>query len=95
VSPELLARAGFTPRESDVIYWLTRGKSNEEIAKLLSLRADSVSRHLHTIYEKMGVEHRVAATIGALELARKLHAGSLAVQGGKVLLTVPIRSCAN
>jgi len=91
VSPELFAGAGFTPRESDVLYWLTRGKSNEEIAKLLRLRADSVSRHLRTIYDKMGVEHRVAATIRALDLARRLHVRSLAVQGGEVALTVRTR----
>ena len=91
VSPELFAGAGFTPRESDVLYWLTRGKSNEEIAKILRLRADSVSRHLRTIYDKMGVEHRVAATIRALNLARNLHARSLAGEGGEVTLTVRTR----
>ncbi|AKV00260.1 Two-component response regulator [Labilithrix luteola] len=89
LAPELFAAVGFTPRESDVLYWLTRGKSNDEIAKILRMRADSVSRHLHTIYEKMGVEHRVAATIGAVELARKLRAESLSVRGGGILLTVP------
>jgi DNA-binding CsgD family transcriptional regulator len=92
LSPELFAGVGFTPRESDVLYWLTRGKLNEEIARILHLRADSVSRHLQTIYEKMGVEHRVAATIRALDLARKLHARSLALQGGEVSLTVRTRA---
>ena len=91
ISPELFAQAGFTPRESDVLYWLTQGKSNEEIAKILRLRADSVSRYLQGIYEKMNVEHRVAATVQALALARMLHANTLALQGGDVLLTVPTR----
>ena len=68
--------------------WLTRGKSNVEIARLLRLRADSVSRHLQAIYEKMGVEHRVAATVRALELACRVHAAELASQGGKVRLAV-------
>jgi DNA-binding CsgD family transcriptional regulator len=88
VTPEIFARAGFTPRESDVIHWLTQGKSNEEIALLLHIRADSVSRHLQTIYEKMGVDHRVAATLRALELARKFHTESLAMQGGEISLVV-------
>jgi DNA-binding CsgD family transcriptional regulator len=91
VSPELFARAGFTPRECDVIFWLTRGKSNDEIAALLHIRADSVSRHLQTIYEKMGVDHRVAATLHALDLAKKYHAESLAMQGGEVSLVVTTR----
>lgn len=89
VTPDLFAGAGFTPRESDVLYWLTRGKTNEEIAKLLRMRPDSVSRHLQTVYEKMGVEHRVSATIRALDLARKLHASQLALKGGSVSLAVP------
>lgn len=91
IAPELFARAGFTPRECDVLYWLTRGKSNAEIALLLRLRGDSVSRHLHSIYDKMGVDHRVAATIRALELARRLHVESVAMQGGAVSFVVPTR----
>lgn len=81
VTPEIFAEAGFTPRESDVIYWLTQGKSNDEIAMLLHIRADSVSRHLHAICEKMGVEHRIAAACQALALARQAHARR-AMDGG-------------
>ncbi|HVE16930.1 MAG TPA: LuxR C-terminal-related transcriptional regulator, partial [Chthoniobacterales bacterium] len=91
VTPEIFAQAGFTPRECDVIFWLTRGKSNDEIASLLHIRADSVSRHLQTIYEKMGVDHRVAATLHALELAKQFHTEFLATQGGEVSLVVATR----
>lgn len=91
IAPELFARAGLTPRECDVLYWLTRGKSNAEIASLLRLRGDSVSRHLHSIYDKMGVDNRVAATIRALELARRLHVESLARRGGAASFVVPTR----
>lgn len=88
LSPDLYARAGFTPRESDVIHWLTQGKSNDEIATILRIRSDSVSRNLQTIYDKMGVEHRVAATLHALSLARRIHAETQATEGGAVRLTV-------
>ena len=91
VSPVLFEKAGFTPRECDVIFWLTRGKSNDEIAKILRLRTDSVSRHLQVIYQKMGVDQRVAAVIHALDLARKIHADTLAMQGGAVSLVAPTR----
>jgi hypothetical protein len=40
---------------------------------------------------QMGVDHRVAATIRALALARKLHAASLAMEGRDVSLVVPVR----
>lgn len=56
---------------------------------LLRIRADSVSRHLHAIYEKMGVEHRVAATCGAFEIARRAPLG-VAMEGG-VPLSVATR----
>lgn len=91
ITPELFEHAGFTPRECDVLCWLARGKSNEEIASLLHLRADSVSRHLQSTYVKMGVEHRVAATIVALQLARQLHAESQVVNGRQGLLAVGTR----
>lgn len=90
-SPELFARAGFTSRESDVLFWLTQGKTNEDIAKILSLRPDSVSRYLRTIYEKIGVEHRVAAVIRALDLARTLYAKTLPILHGERLLRVGTR----
>jgi len=83
--PEVFARLGFTPHESEVIHWLTQGKSNEEIAALLHIRADSVSRHLHSICEKMGVEHRVAAACHALALAQKEHR-RFAMEGGVPLV---------
>ena len=92
LSPELFHRAGYTPRECDVIYWLTQGKSNDEIAELLRIRADSVSRNLQAIYIKMGVEHRVAATLHALALAKRLHAETIALRGGDVSLAVDTRS---
>lgn len=91
VAPEHFEGAGFTPRESDVIYWLTMGKSNEEIGKLLRIRADSVSRHLQAIYEKMGVDHRVAATVHALALARAAQAQALRLNGGAVGLRTATR----
>jgi DNA-binding CsgD family transcriptional regulator len=90
VAPALFASAGFTPRECDVLYWLTRGHTNHEIAKVLKLRDDSVSRHLQSIYCKLAVDHRVAAVLAGLALARRLYAELCAAQGG-VALTVATR----
>src|SRR5439155_21443848 len=50
-----------TPRECDVLHWLARGKSNAEIAAILGLKPDTVSKHLERIYPKLGVENRAAA----------------------------------
>lgn len=91
LTPELFELAGFTPRECDVLAWLTQGKTNEEIATLLRLRADSVSRHLQNIYGKLGVEHRVGATIAALQLARELHGEAVLLGQGERTHVVPTR----
>jgi DNA-binding CsgD family transcriptional regulator len=50
-----------TPREREVLLWLTRGKSNSEIAKILEIKPATVSKHLERIYPKLGVENRAAA----------------------------------
>jgi len=88
VSPDLFAQAGFAPRECDVIYWLTQGKTNAEIARLLRIRTDSVSRHLQTIYIKMGVEHRVAAVLHALDTASRLRRQREEGKGSSIDLAV-------
>jgi DNA-binding CsgD family transcriptional regulator len=82
---ETFSRAGFTPRECDVLFWLTQGKSNADIAMLMNMRSDSVHRHLRTICEKLGVEHRSAAAIEAIALARRLQSVPPAVSGGVAL----------
>lgn len=81
----VFSRAGFTPRECDVLYWLTQGKSNADIAMLMNMRSDSVHRHLRTICEKLGVEHRSAAAVEAITLARRLQSPESAVPGGVAL----------
>lgn len=54
-------------REAEVLRWLARGKSNPEIASILSIERGTVKRHLENIYAKLGVENRHAALLHALE----------------------------
>jgi DNA-binding response OmpR family regulator/DNA-binding CsgD family transcriptional regulator len=51
-----------TAREAEVLLWLARGKSNRDIADILSLRPRTVDKHLETIFRKLGVENRTAAS---------------------------------
>jgi LuxR family maltose regulon positive regulatory protein len=60
---------GLTPRESEVLWLLAEGKSNQEIAEELVLSVRTVERHISTIYEKIdahGKAARAAATAFAL-----------------------------
>lgn len=50
-----------TPRETQVLVWVTRGKRNEEIARLLFMSPATVRKHLEHVYEKLGVQSRAEA----------------------------------
>lgn len=50
-----------TLRESEVLLWTTHGKSNKEIAEILSLSPRTVNKYLEQIFSKLGVENRTTA----------------------------------
>jgi DNA-binding CsgD family transcriptional regulator len=61
-----LCRRGLTPRESEILWWVTEGKTNREIAIILGRSARTVQIHLNNVYRKLGVETRTAAAMLAL-----------------------------
>lgn len=52
---------GLTSREGEVLSWLSKGKTNRDIAQILGLSPRTVDKHLEQIYSKLGVENRTAA----------------------------------
>ena len=52
---------GLTTREAEVLLWVGRGKSNKDIAEILSLSPRTVNKHLEQVFAKLGVENRTAA----------------------------------
>ena len=52
------ARAGLTPRESEVALLALKGLSSPEIAQVLSMSDKTVRQHLTRVYEKHGVSGR-------------------------------------
>ena len=56
-----LQHAALTPRETEVLSWIAKGKTNRDIAEILSLSHRTVNKHLEHIYQKLGVETRAAA----------------------------------
>ncbi|HET8693113.1 MAG TPA: response regulator [Aquabacterium sp.] len=63
-APEVPARlidAALTPRETEVLSWLAKGKTNRDIADILGMSHRTVNKHLEHIFEKLGVETRAAA----------------------------------
>ncbi|HWY78001.1 MAG TPA: helix-turn-helix transcriptional regulator [Verrucomicrobiae bacterium] len=59
---------GLTARESEVLFWVTRGKTNHEVALILGSATRTVQKHLERIFSKLGVESRTAAAGRALEV---------------------------
>jgi DNA-binding NarL/FixJ family response regulator len=55
-------RFSVTERESEVLFWLVRGKTNKEISQILSMSPRTVNKHLEPIYRKLSVENRSSAT---------------------------------
>lgn len=54
-----------TLRESEVLLWIAKGKSNRDIGDILGLSARTVNKHLEQVYVKMGVENRSTAAVKA------------------------------
>jgi DNA-binding CsgD family transcriptional regulator len=59
--------AGLTPREVEVLGLVATGMTNAQIAAELFLSPRTVETHLTSIYHKLGVTSRAAATRFALE----------------------------
>jgi DNA-binding response OmpR family regulator len=58
---EFSRELGLTAREGEVLSWLSKGKTNRDIAQILGLSPRTVDKHLEQIYAKLGVENRTAA----------------------------------
>lgn len=63
--PEDLQSLGLTPREAEVLFWVTQGKTNEDVTRIMSISLSAVKKHLLRVYEKLGVENRTAAANAA------------------------------
>jgi DNA-binding NarL/FixJ family response regulator len=61
---------GLTSREGEVLSWLSKGKTNRDIAQILGLSPRTVDKHLEQIYSKLGVENRTAAAAVAANATR-------------------------
>ena len=56
-------RLKLTVREAEVLLWISRGKTNRDIADILGLSPRTVNKHLEQIFAKIGVENRAAAAV--------------------------------
>jgi len=51
-----------------VLLWVAQGKSNAEVGVILGMAEKTVKQHLGSIFAKLGLENRNAATLQAVEV---------------------------
>ena len=59
-------RYRLTPRELEIVPHIAVGASNRDIAQMLSVREDTVKRHLSNIFDKLGVYSRLELALFAI-----------------------------
>ena len=67
-SPERSASVeALTDREREVLVLIARGKSNQDLARELTISLDTVKSHIRHVFTKLGVQNRAQAVIAAYE----------------------------
>jgi two-component system response regulator DegU len=56
-----ISSRGLTPRELDVLKWVVKGKTNQEIGMELGISQKTVEKHLESVFAKLKVTSRVEA----------------------------------
>jgi DNA-binding CsgD family transcriptional regulator len=71
-SLQAFASLKLTPREAEVLLWISRGKSNHDIAVILGAKTGTICKHVGHIFTKLSVENRTCAAVVALETCRSV-----------------------
>lgn len=62
-----LQSLGLSQREAEVMHWVCEGKTNAEIASILTLSISTVNHHMEHIFAKLGVDKRQKAIVAVME----------------------------
>src|ERR1700757_2116857 len=69
-SMKALVSLKLTPREAEVLFWISQGKSNHDIGVILGAKTGTICKHVEHIFGKLNVENRTTAAVVALETCR-------------------------
>lgn len=69
--PDDLRPLGLTPRETEILFWISQGKTSPEIAIILSMQTSTVKKHVENFLPKLGVETRLAAALVAQSILNR------------------------
>lgn len=83
-SIQAFASLKLTPRESEVLFWISRGKGNHDIGIILGAKTGTICKHVEHIFSKLNVENRTSAAVVALETCRSVASTSERKSGGSL-----------
>ncbi|RCJ17653.1 hypothetical protein A6S26_30615 [Nostoc sp. ATCC 43529] len=66
-SVKYLEMLGLTKREAEVLFWVARDRSTQEISQQLGMSDRTVKKHLENVYKKFDVQSRLGAVMYALQ----------------------------
>ena len=69
-SIQAFASLKLTPREAEVLFWISQGKSNHDIGVILGAKTGTICKHVERILSKLNVENRTSAAVVALDTCR-------------------------
>ncbi|MEP7213217.1 MAG: helix-turn-helix transcriptional regulator [Acidobacteriota bacterium] len=58
---------GLTRREAEILFWISKGKTDSDVAAICSISVRTVQKHVENVFVKLGVETRTAAVMTALD----------------------------
>ena len=53
-------------RENEVLYWISRGKSNGDMATILAISEATIDTYVRRLFKKLNVHDRISAVIVGL-----------------------------
>jgi DNA-binding CsgD family transcriptional regulator len=65
-----LTSLNLTRRETEVLFWISQGKSNHDIGVILNVSTGTIRKHVEHIFTKLNVENRTTAALIAFETCR-------------------------
>ncbi|MCS5588186.1 MAG: DNA-binding response regulator [Porticoccaceae bacterium] len=65
---KLKAALPITNRESEVLYWIGNGKTNQEVGQILDTSPRTINKHLEQIFRKLEVVNRTSAAAISIRL---------------------------
>lgn len=69
-SPKDLIPLGLTPREAEMLFWISQGKTNPEIALIIGAARRTLATHVEHLLAKLEVENRACAALMAVDRLR-------------------------